>query len=97
MKTLVGFVSAALFTLVVVGGSATAVQAGDLPDSTIKSKLMALLGGNNQAFSGVDACVNKGSVDLHGKVANEDLKTKAADLAKSIASVKEVANNIVVR
>lgn len=96
MKTSSGFLGLGLLTLSLVAGASFA-QAGDVPDSTIKSKLFALLGGHNQAFKGVDACVKDGSVNMHGKVASEELKNKAADLAKSIPSVKEIVNNIEVR
>lgn len=96
MKTSSGFLGLGLLTLSLVAGASFA-HAGDLPDSTIKSKLFALLGGHNQAFKGVDACVKDGSVNMHGNVASEELKSKAADLAKSIPSVKEIVNNIEVR
>lgn len=97
MKASLRLLGLGFLTLSIVGTAASLVHAGDVPDSTIKSKLFALLGGNNQAYKGVDACVKDGSVNLHGKVASEELKTKAADFAKSITSVKEVVNNIEVR
>lgn len=96
MKTSSGYLSLGLLTLSLVAGASFA-QAGTLPDSTITSKLLALLGGHDQAYKGVDACVKDGSVTMSGKVASEELKNKAADFAKSIPSVKEIINNIDVR
>ncbi len=97
MKQLMGIVAAGLFALALIGGTASSAMAGDLPDSTIYSKLMAMLGGHNQAFKGVDACVKNGSVNMHGSVASEELKNQAGDFAKAISSVKEVINNITVK
>jgi hyperosmotically inducible protein len=42
----------------------------------------------------IDVDTNKGTVYLTGNVPTEDLKAKATDIAKQVAGVQEVVNNL---
>src|SRR4051794_20484603 len=66
-----------------------------IDDHGTSSRVKAALGADSQyKYDGVSVETFKGTVQLSGFVNSRDQKNRAADLAKKVTGVKEVANNI---
>ncbi len=69
-----------------------------IDDHGTSSRVKAALGDDTQyKYGGVNVETFKGTVQLSGFVNSRDQKNRAGDLAKKVAGVKEVINNITVK
>lgn len=69
-----------------------------LDDQGTSSRVQAALADDSQyKYGGVSVETFKGTVQLSGFVNSRDQKNRAADLARNVAGVKLVANNITVQ
>jgi osmotically-inducible protein OsmY len=69
-----------------------------IDDHGTSSRVKAALGEDTQyKYDGVSVETFKGTVQLSGFVNSRDQKNRAGDLAKKVAAVKEVVNNITVK
>lgn len=79
--------------MLLLGTSASPAVAADRPDSWVTMKTqIALLTAEGVDTSDLNVDTVEGVVTLHGKVASDDAKAKAAEVARSIDGVKEVRN-----
>jgi len=69
-----------------------------IDDKSLASRVNNALGNNaDYKFEEVAVVAFKGSVQLSGFVNNTDQKAKAEDIARQVAGVREVVNNITVK
>jgi hyperosmotically inducible periplasmic protein len=69
-----------------------------IDDESVRMRVNSALHDNaDYKFSGVNVAVFKGTVQLSGFVDTADQKTKAVELAKQVAGVKDVADSITVK
>jgi osmotically-inducible protein OsmY len=69
-----------------------------IDDHGISSRVKSALADDPEyKYGGVNVETFKGTVQLSGFVNSGDQKTRAGDLAKQVASVREVVNNITVK
>jgi osmotically-inducible protein OsmY len=69
-----------------------------IDDHATSSRVRAALGEDSQyKYDGVKVETFKGTVQLSGFVNSRDQKNRAADLARNVAGVNEIANNITVK
>jgi osmotically-inducible protein OsmY len=67
-------------------------------DKTLMARVHSALSDNpDYKFDGVDVNVSAGTVQLSGFVNTDDQKTKAAEIAKGVAGVKDVENKITLK
>ena len=69
-----------------------------IDDRATSSRVRAALGEDTQyKYGGVNVETFKGTVQLSGFVNSRDQKHRAADLARNVAGVREIANHITVQ
>jgi len=69
-----------------------------IDDTTITAKVKEKLAEEKlSTLTKIDVDTNKGTVYLTGNVDNEELKTKASNIAWRVAGVREVVNNLKVQ
>ncbi len=69
-----------------------------IDDQGTSSRVRGALAEDTQyKYGGVNVATYKGTVQLSGFVNSRDQKNRAADLARKVDGVREVANNITVR
>ena len=69
-----------------------------IDDRSVTSRVKSALSSDSlYKYPDVNVITFKGTVQLSGFVDSKDQKSKAADLAKSVAGVKEIENNITVK
>lgn len=69
-----------------------------IDDHGTSSRVRGALAEDTQyKYGGVNVATYKGTVQLSGFVNSRDQKNRAADLARKVDGVREVANNITVR
>lgn len=69
-----------------------------IDDRGTSSRVRGALAEDTQyKYGGVNVATFKGTVQLSGFVNSRDQKNRAADLARNVNGVREVANNITVR
>jgi osmotically-inducible protein OsmY len=69
-----------------------------IDDHSTTSRVKSALNGDNvYKYPDVKVTTFKGTVQLSGFVETKDQKSRATDLAKNVAGVKEVENNISVK
>jgi osmotically-inducible protein OsmY len=69
-----------------------------IDDHATSSRVRAALGEDTQyKYGGVTVETFKGAVQLSGFVNSRDQKNRAADLARKVAGVRQIANNITVK
>jgi len=69
-----------------------------IDDRATTSRVKSALGDDTRyKYTGVNVTTFKGKVQLSGFVDSGDQKSKAADIAKQVAGVKDVENNITVK
>ena len=69
-----------------------------IDDHTLSSHVKKALGEDHEyKYNDVNVVTFKGVVQLSGFVNTKDQKNRAAELAKQVAGVKEIANNITVK
>ena len=86
--------------LVACGGNTSSRATGEyVDDKVISTKVKTKLGTELGASSAVDINVEtyKGTVQLSGFVKSAQEKQKAGEVAKSVAGVEKVVNNIALR
>jgi hyperosmotically inducible protein len=67
----------------------------DIDDNAITGRVKHALSGDNEyKYPDVKVTTFKGTVQLSGFVDNRDQRSRAGDLAKNCAGVKDVVNNI---
>jgi osmotically-inducible protein OsmY len=91
-----------LIVLVAVTAGCTAMtgkSAGtNVDDATITTMVKEKLAAEKlSTLTKVDVDTNKGTVYLTGNVENQDLKTKATNIAWQVSGVREVVNNLKVQ
>jgi hyperosmotically inducible protein len=76
--------------------SMTGKSAGqNVDDATITASVKTKLAAEKPAtLTKVDVDTNKGTVYLTGNVANETIKGRATEIARQVAGVREVVNNL---
>ena len=87
----------ALLVTVTAGCTAmTGKSAGtNVDDATITATVKEKLAMEKvSTLTKIDVDTNRGTVYLTGNVPTEDLKAKATDIAKQVAGVQEVVNNL---
>lgn len=74
----------------------TGKSAGEnVDDAKITASVKAKLAGEKVAtLTKVDVDTNKGTVYLTGNVENDTIKARATELARQVAGVREVVNNL---
>ena len=79
--------------------SMTGKTAGEnVDDASITASVKSKLAAEKVAtLTKVDVDTNKGTVYLTGNVENAAIKARAADLARQVAGVREVVNNLKVQ
>ncbi|HEV8307989.1 MAG TPA: BON domain-containing protein [Methylomirabilota bacterium] len=66
-----------------------------IDDSTITTEVKAKLAAEKVAtLTKISVNTNRGSVYLTGNVENESMRLRAADIARQVAGVREVVNNL---
>lgn len=86
--------------LVACGGSDTKRATGEyIDDKVVSTKVKSSLASQLGAGSAVDISVDtyQGTVQLSGFVKTADEKSRATQIAKSVAGVEKVVNNIALR
>ena len=76
-------------------GERTAGQ--ELDDKNLTAKVKSALSDDSTKFPDVQVAVYKGTVQLSGFADSSDQKGRAADIAKNVAGVRDVVNNISVK
>jgi hyperosmotically inducible periplasmic protein len=67
----------------------------NVDDATITASVKTKLAAETPAtLTKVDVDTNKGTVYLTGNVANETIKGRATEIARQVAGVREVVNNL---
>ena len=67
----------------------------NVDDATITASVKTKLAAEKPAtLTKVDVDTNKGTVYLTGNVANETIKGRATEIARQVAGVREVVNNL---
>jgi osmotically-inducible protein OsmY len=103
LKTFRLILTLAAFPLVVgvtgCAGSRYEQSTGErIDDHGTSSRVKTALGEDTQyKYDGVSVETFKGTVQLSGFVNSRDQKNRAGDLAKKVAGVKQVVNNITVK
>ena len=91
-------VALAVALLVLVGGcrSMTGRSAGQVMDNkmTLASVKTKLAAEKPATLTKVDVDTNKGTVYLTGNVENPAIKERATEIARQVAGVREVVNNL---
>ena len=79
--------------------SMTGKTAGEnVDDATITAQVKTKLAAEKLAtLTKVDVDTNKGVVYLRGNVENTTIKSRATDIARQVAGVRDVVNNLVVQ
>lgn len=85
--------------LVACSGSETTTSTGEyVDDSVISNKVRAnILGSDEVSILDVDVETFKGRVQLSGFVDSAEEKAKAGDIAREVAGVRGVENNLVIK
>ena len=102
MKNLIVAASVAVDSVFAISGCAVADRqstVGDyVDDATVTTRIKAKFAEDQQVSAmRINVETLKGEVQLSGFASSEAEKSRAADLARSVANVKSVRNNIVVR
>ena len=98
------FLRSMLVLVLLVGVTAgctamTGKTAGEnVDDATITAQVKSKLAAEKLAtLTKVDVDTNRGVVYLRGNVENVTIKSRATDIARQVAGVREVVNNLVVQ
>jgi hyperosmotically inducible periplasmic protein len=90
---------AAIFAVVLAGCAGAGTKTGEfVDDSTITTKVKSAFA-TDKTVSAIKVHVDteKGNVRLSGTVKSDTEKQRASEIARSVAGVKSVSNNLVVR
>jgi len=101
MRHLFRSMLALMMVLAVTAGctAMTGKSAGEnVDDATITAAVKTKLAGEKPAtLTKVDIDTNKGTVYLTGNVENAAVKARATELARQVAGVREVVNNLAIQ
>lgn len=99
LKDLGVMLMAAVFAVVLAGCAGAGTKTGEfVDDSTITTKVKSAFA-TDKTVSAIKVHVDteKGNVRLSGTVKSDTEKQRASEIARSVAGVKSVSNNLVVK
>jgi hyperosmotically inducible protein len=99
LKDLGVMLMAAVFAVVLAGCAGAGTKTGEfVDDSTITTKVKSAFA-TDKTVSAIKVHVDteKGNVKLSGTVKSDTEKQRASEIARSVAGVKSVSNNLVVK
>ena len=98
-KGLLSMLMAAVLAVVLAGCAGAGQKTGEfVDDSTITTKVKTAFAADKTVSAiNVHVDTDRGNVTLTGTARSAEEKQKASDVARSVAGVKSVSNNLVVR